>query len=261
MRTTGAYSEEGGSLSRSADREGAAESAPLVRPSLSLPVMAELEALLDHSFVDRSLLVRALTHSSRAHEEGDSLGGNERLEFLGDAVIDLVVSEFLMELRRDAREGVLSQARAAAVNQTSLARVALELGLQRFIRLGRGEAQSGGNEKPSILANVFEAVVGALYLDGGLDVAADFLERSLRPVLANGSQLLDAKTRLQEWLQKRGRAAPQYRLLEAEGPDHAREFRVCVETEGERLADGSGRSKREAEQAAAGSALAALGVG
>jgi len=202
--------------------------------------------------------VLALTHSSRAHEEGDLLGGNERLEFLGDAVLDLVISELLMQLRPDVREGVLSQARAAAVNQTSLAEHASAIGLPRFVRLGRGEEQSGGRSKASILANVFEAVIGALYLDAGLEPARSFIRKQFEGSLELRSELVDPKTRLQEWLQKRGDPSPKYVLDLAQGPDHAREFSVSVHGAGRVLGSGSGRSKREAEQAAAREALRVL---
>jgi len=226
--------------------------------SLSSASRRQLEELLEHAFSDVALLARALTHSSRAHEEGDAIGGNERLEFLGDAVLDLVTSELLMRRRPDAREGALSRARAAAVNQAALAECAHRLDLGRHVRLGRGEEQSGGREKPSILANVFEALLGALYLDGGLPAAARFIERHVGPALDSKRTVTDAKTRLQELLQRRGLAAPEYALIRSEGPDHAREFSVQVQSGDDVLGKGSGRSKRAAEQAAARAALSLL---
>jgi ribonuclease-3 len=211
--------------------------------------------------VDRGRLDQALTHRSRANEEGDPAGGNERLEFLGDAVLDLVVSELLMERHADAPEGTLSRARATVVNTRALAVHARELGLDRAVRLGRGEDRSSGRKKPSILANVLEAVLGAIYLDGGLASARAFVEREFTEALVRaGESRADPKTRLQELLQAAGERTPDYRTTAASGPDHAKEFQVevCV---GERvLGRGTGHSKREAEQEAARCALVALGA-
>ena len=220
---------------------------------------AALEAALGHCFARRDLLTLALTHSSRAYEDRDATRGNEQLEFLGDSVLGLVVSELLMELHPTDSEGGLSQARASAVNQSSLAARARKLGLGSFMRLGRGEAQSGGRDKDSILANGFEALLGALYLDAGLEPVRRFLVRELKPDLASPpQQIIDPKTRLQELLHRSGGPAPAYEVTLAQGPDHAREFTIEVRS-GERvLGSGRGRSKREAEQVAALQALAAL---
>jgi ribonuclease-3 len=220
---------------------------------------SELEARLAHRFRSRELLEQALTHGSRAYEQGDVSRGNERLEFLGDAVLNLVVSERLMELWPDAPEGALSRARAAAVNMTALADCARGLGLGEWIRLGRGEDSSGGREKPSILADVFEAVLGALYLDGGFAAARGFLLREFADRLLDPDVLRsDPKTRLQEQVQERGDPAPTYETVAERGPDHAREFEVVVRVAGRVLGRGVGRSKRVAEQAAAQHALAEL---
>ncbi len=218
--------------------------------------MVALERRLGHRFDRPDLLARALTHRSRAHENGDEGGSNERLEFLGDAVLDLLVSERLMERLPAAPEGVLSRARAAAVNTTALAGRALALGLDRRVLLGRGEERTAGRAKESILANVFEAVLGALYLDGGLEVARALVDRELADVLADpASGLSDAKTRLQELLQAQGGAPPTYAIAEQSGPPHAREFRVRVSQGDLVLGEGVGRSKRSAEQEAARAAL------
>jgi ribonuclease III len=220
---------------------------------------ADLETRLAHRFHSAELLEQALTHGSRAYERGDASRGNERLEFLGDAVLNLVVSERLMSLWPQASEGTLSRARAAAVNTAALAASARRLGLSSLIRLGRGEEGSGGRDKPSILADVFEAVLGALYLDGGLEVVRAFLVREFDAHLRDPEALRsDAKTRLQERVQERGDPAPSYETIAERGPDHAREFEVIVRVAGQELGRGIGRSKRAAEQAAARSALEAF---
>jgi ribonuclease-3 len=230
--------------------------------SLALPdpdaALAALEERLGHRFREPALLRRALTHPSFAHEEGGPTEHYERLEFLGDAVLDLVVSELLMERSREADEGVLSRARAAAVNRLALAERARALQLQDCVRLGEGERKSRGWEKPSILADVFEAVLGAIYLDGGLEPVRALIE-ALPPELRtpDGSER-DAKSRLGEALQARGEATPRYEVTREWGPDHAKEFEVAVWIGDRVAASGVGRSKREAEQAAAAEALAAL---
>ncbi len=223
------------------------------------PELDSLETRIGHRFADRRLLEQALTHQSRAHEQGDLRLGNERLEFLGDAVLDLLISELLMEEHPDADEGVLSKARAASVNQRALAARARALDLGQFVRLGRGEQRSGGADKESILANVFEALLGALYLDGGLAAARSLVEREFQPRLGALKEALgDAKTRLQERAQALGRSIPEYCTVAERGPDHAKEFEVEVRIGDEWLARGGGRSKQAAEQAAARLALAGL---
>jgi ribonuclease-3 len=210
---------------------------------------------LGHRFRDRALLRRALTHPSFAHEEGQPTQHYERLEFLGDAVLDLVVSEILMERSPEADEGVLSRVRAAAVNRLALAELARALRLHDCIRLGEGERKSRGWEKPSILADVFEAVLAAIYLDAGLDPVRVLIEK-LSPGLGRGEGLeRDPKSRLGEALQARGEPIPRYEVTREWGPDHAKQFEVAVRI-GERVAaTGVGLSKREAEQAAAAEAL------
>jgi ribonuclease-3 len=220
------------------------------------PDLRELEGRLGHHFHSAPLLEQALTHGSRAYESGDASRGNERLEFLGDAVLNLVISERLMALFPDAAEGLLSRARAAAVNTGVLAECAHSLGLGALVRLGRGEDSSGGRGKPSILADVFEAVLGALYLDAGLEVTRAFLVREFADRLLDRDVLRsDAKTRLQERVQEHGDPAPSYETVAEWGPDHAREFEVVVHVAGQPRGRGVGRSKRAAEQAAARTAL------
>ncbi|MFI5316096.1 MAG: ribonuclease III [Myxococcota bacterium] len=223
---------------------------------------ADLEAFgarLGHRFARPELLEQALTHSSRAHEVGDRDAGNERLEFLGDAVLGLVVAERLMRAHPHADEGELTQARAEAVNEQALAERARALGLDALVRLSRGERRQGGRAKDSILANAFEALLGALYLDGGLEVARAFLARELGPALvARDKRERDPKTALQELLQAAGREPPRYATVAQTGPPHARQFSVEVRAGDALLGVGSGSSKRLAEQAAAREALAAL---
>jgi ribonuclease-3 len=193
------------------------------------------------------------------NEEGGRGVGNERLEFLGDAVLDLAISELLMERRPEADEGQLSRARAELVNTRALARHAQHLGLDRSVRLGRGEARSAGRRKISILANVFEAVVAALYLDGGLAPVRALVEREFGARLEDpGLFEADPKTRLQERLQAEDRPTPVYTTSRTEGPDHAPEFHVEARVGDEVVGRGVGRSKREAEQQAARQALERL---
>jgi ribonuclease-3 len=218
-----------------------------------------VQARLGHRFANATRLREALTHRSRAHEEGGPAAGNERLEFLGDAALGLVVGELLMEALPDADEGALSLARASAVNRGALARAARALELGQWLRLGRGEARSGGRDKDSILANGFEALLGALYLDGGLAAVRALVVRELAPTLELAtSARRDAKTALQEALQARAQPPAEYRVLAERGPDHAREFEVEVSCGSRVLGTGVGRTKREAEQAAARQALEAV---
>jgi len=210
---------------------------------------------LGHRFARPELLERALTHGSRAVENGDVSQSNERLEFLGDAVLDLLVSEILMEAHADADEGVLSEARAAAVNSGALAGHMRGLGLQRAVRLGRGELKSGGRDKPSIQANVFEAVLGAIYLDAGLEAVRGLVAREFGKALcAPPEAVRDPKSRLQELLQQRG-TLPSYALVSASASPQDPHFEVEVRVGDRALGRGQGRSKRAAERDAALRAL------
>jgi ribonuclease-3 len=224
------------------------------------PAVEALSARLGHRFARPELLRQALTHSSKANEAGDLALGNERLEFLGDAVLGLCVAELLMTAFPHETEGALSRARAQAVNQASLAARALDLGLDGVVQLGKSERKNAGREKPSILADVFEAVLGALYLDAGFEAARTFVAREFASDLQEvGAVLRDAKTRLQETLQSSGNEPPRYVTVAESGPPHAREFSVEARV-GERvLGAGRGRSKQAAEQAAARYALLELG--
>ena len=216
--------------------------------------LCALEDLVGHRFSDPGLLATALAHASHAHEVGEGRG-NERLEFLGDAVLDLVVAETLYEAHPDWPEGDLTRARAALVNRDALAARARLLDLGRFVKLGRTEQLSGGADKASILANCFEALVGALYLDAGLGPVATLVKR-LFPEAMTRAAARDPKTEFQEWAHAERRTTPSYRTTGDSGveDDDAR-FTVEVSLEGEVWGAGTGRSKRAAERSAALRAL------
>ena len=211
---------------------------------------------LGHRFGDPTLLAEALTHRSAARRHD---AGYERLEFLGDRVLALVITDMLMAVFPEDHEGALARRLADLVRQETLAAVARDIGLGSHIHLSRSEAESGGRENEAILADVCEAVIAAIYLDAGLDAARRFVERCWRDRLdATSAPPQDAKTTLQEWAQGRGLPLPSYDIIDRTGPDHAPEFRVSVTVEGHRPVEGSGPSKRTAEQAAAERLLAGL---
>lgn len=223
--------------------------------------ITELEAALGYHFCDPNLLILALTHPSLTREGADGQNHNQRLEFLGDAVIQVVVTRELYERFPNLGEGDLTQARARLVNRTSLAVQARRLNLGRYVLLSRGEDVSGGRTRNSTLADAFEAVVGAVYLDGGLVKVSELLTRLLRE---SGSDLNEAlnlsnpKGELQEFLQINSPEAPCYQLILAEGPDHNRTFKCAVLHHGIELARGLGHSKKAAECHAALLALQIL---
>lgn len=233
---------------------------------------AALEERLGHKFSNRELLDRALTHSSAIPElrgaaadaPGDStlLYNNERLEFLGDAVLELLASEYLLAAFPEWSEGQLSKSRARIVNASSLESAARRLHLGEHLRLGRGEEKTGGREKQTLLADAFEAVVAAVYLDSGLTAARELLQRVLfeQALEERGERIAetDRKSALQEFLQRRGQAPAEYRLAGESGPDHQKTFQIEVWINGECLAKGEGSTKKEAEQRAARSALERL---
>ena len=218
--------------------------------------LSTLQQRLQHQFSDASLLQRALTHRSFSADH------NERLEFLGDSVLSLAVSSLLFRRMRDLPEGELSRVRALLVKQDSLHQIAVRLQLPPVLRLGEGEAKSGGKLRPSILADALEAIIGAVYLDAGYECAEQLLHRlfegvELRPRLQEAAK--DAKTALQEWLQGRKMNLPQYRVVSTTGAAHNQVFHVeCEVVELQRVERGSGASRRAAEQAAAGAMLAQL---
>jgi len=232
-------------------------------PDHERPVVPEIPRI-GHAFRDARLLEEALTHRSYQNEHPESALHNERLEFLGDAVLGMIVAEALMQLAPDASEGQLTLRRAALVNERTLARIAGELGLGEALRLGRGEEKNNGREKPSILADAVEAVVGAVYLDGGLDAARDAVRGLLGDALddaANGAVGADVKTALQERLQAGGGGTPSYHVVATSGPDHLKEFEVEIVFEKTVIAHGRGRSKKEAEMDAARNALLGAAAG
>ena len=217
-----------------------------------------IEEALGYAFRDPLLARTALAHPSWANEV-DGSGGNERLEFLGDAVLDLVIANELYAAHPEWAEGELTRARAALVNQGALADVARSLGLGRLVLLGRTERRSAGEEKDRVLANCLEAVIGAVFLDGGFDAATQLVRRSFASAIEQGgaSGARDPKTELQEWAHAKFRATPGYETVADSGTDDdAQRFTVEVRIEGETWGRGSGRSKRSAERAAAQAALA-----
>jgi ribonuclease-3 len=220
------------------------------------PPDAELGHRLGHEFRDAALLETALTHASAAHEQ-DGSRGNERLEFLGDAVLGLVVARLLFERHPDWREGELTRARAALVNGRVLAQQALALGLVPYLVLGRTERRSGGAEKQRVLANLFEAVIGALYLDGGLEPVRALVSRCFAEALEDDATLRrDPKTRFQEWAHAERKATPRYAGLADSGVENAEDrFTVSVSIGEEAWGTGTGRTKQAAERAAAAAAL------
>jgi ribonuclease III len=226
----------------------------------SFPLAPEaLDAALGVRFADEAIRAAALTHRSYAFEN-DLTVTNERLEFLGDSVLGLVVTDMAYAAYPEMPEGQLAKLRAAIVNMGALADVARSLGVGDVVRLGKGEEQSGGRDKASILADALEAVLGAVYLDLGLDVARTLIERLFRPRMeawVRGEGDRDHKTLLQELASQAVHAIPEYRVVER-GPDHAKEFTATVAVAGEDLGSGGGRSKKEAEQQAAREAFERL---
>ena len=221
--------------------------------------LGSLDRALGVSFNDHGLRRAALTHRSYAFERGTDVT-NERLEFLGDSVLGLVVTDMAYATFPDLPEGALAKLRAAIVNMSALADVARSLGLGDIVLLGKGEELSGGRDKASILADALEAVFGAVYLDRGLDVSRELIERLFRPRMeayVRGEGDRDYKTILQELASQEMRAMPEYRL-EERGPDHEKEFTATVFLAGEPLGTGTGRSKKEAEQRAAQEAHARI---
>ena len=222
--------------------------------------MEELEKKLGYTFRDPSLLQGALYHSSYANEHrGQHIVSNERLEFLGDAVLGFVTAEHLYRKHPDLPEGDLTRIRAALVCEDSLYEVAQSLELGSHLLLGRGEAQGGGRQRPSILADATESVFAAVYLDGGMDAARDLIHRVLLDKEREEQveeRRRDYKTELQELVQRKSDQILRYELTGSSGPDHAKEFSFRVTLNGAEIGQGTGHSKKEAEQAAARSALA-----
>ncbi|MBI5582802.1 MAG: ribonuclease III [Deltaproteobacteria bacterium] len=233
-----------------------------MNPSLAI-LLKKLEENLGYFFQDPELLVQAVTHRSYVHEN-PSAGSkdNERLEFLGDSVLNLSLSHLIFHRYPELDEGELSRMRAGLVNESQFRKLAEKLGLGKCLRLGRGEEKSGGREKGSLLADAFEALLGAIYLEAGYEAAFRVTETLLTPVLRSSRAGLlrgfDFKTELQEYCQGRYKKTPDYEVLKEEGPDHRKLFYVKVRLAGLDIGQGQGRSKKAAEQEAARAALGQL---
>ena len=221
----------------------------------------EIEQYLRYRFNAKSLLEEALRHSSFVNEQGDpDLRDNERLEFLGDAVLNLIIGHILMQRYPELKEGDLSRTRANLVNESKLAKIARSIDLGSYIRLGKGEIQTRGSDKDSILADTFEAIIAAIYLDGGFDAAFRIIEANFLPFLNShhpAGDHLDYKSKLQELAQEQQGTIPQYTVIREEGPDHDKTFWIALKVF-DIEAQGSGKSKKTAEQVAARQAIEIL---
>jgi ribonuclease-3 len=221
-----------------------------------------VEKKLQLRFRQAHLLEQAFTHKSYTHETRGEAPHNESLEFLGDAVLGFLITDYIYRHHPELDEGHQSKIKAHLVSTITLARLAGELGLPEHLRLGKGEEKTGGRRKTALRANLLEAVVAAAYLDAGVDAARAFVERIysglLLPIKRGRTDLVDAKTALQEWLQGRGRPLAEYRVVGESGPEHKKTFHVDLFLEGQRIASAHGRTKKEAELAAARTALGRL---
>ena len=227
-------------------------------PSDRTDEVFSLQKTLGYTFSDIRLLNKALTHKSYVNERSELLKHNERFEFLGDSVLDVLVSDYLVSEFSDYAEGTLSKIRAAVVNETCLADLARKIELGKYLLLGKGEDFSGGRNKSSILADAFEAVAGALFRDGGLESASQVFLPLLKGEISNFSHswnFRDFKSELQEYTQNKWVCTPNYKVVNELGPDHAKEFEVTVTIKSQVKGQGSGSSKKEAEQAAAKMAM------
>lgn len=214
--------------------------------------------MFDESFLKKPLYKIAFTHRSYLNEYPGEKESNERLEFLGDSILSFLVSSYLFEKRLTDEEGDLTNLRSFIVKTGSLAKAAQDLGLGKNLRMSRGEEQSGGRENPQLLANTYEALLGAIFLDQGLEKAREFVATSLLPLFENELQSgppKDSKSRLQEIAQNTTKQSPKYKILKTEGPDHAKVFTVGVFLQGKQIGEGSGLSKQLAEEQAAQKAL------
>jgi ribonuclease-3 len=222
-----------------------------------------LQERIGYHFGDRAILLQALTHTSYGHEfyqnKPIALRDNERLEFLGDSILDVVISDILLETFPECCEGQLTKMRAAVVNEKTLAEVAKQIRLNECLKLGKGEVQTGGALKSSILSSTLEALIAAIYLDGGFQAVYPVVRHLFQPFFqedtSDFSVFYDHKTRLQELTQARWKKTPRYKLLSAEGPEHAKIFEIEVILNEQILARAKGNSKKEAEQKAAKDAI------
>ena len=223
--------------------------------------MNDLQAAIGYAFNDTALLTEALTHSSYAHEQHKNMKYNERLEFLGDAVLSIVVSDYIYKHCPELPEGELTKLRASLVCERSLFDFANQIDLGSYLRLSNGERRNGGAKRPSIVADAFEALIAAIYLDGGMEPARKHILRFVVPEIENhkNHSFKDYKTVLQEIIQKNPGEKLEYRLVGSSGPDHNKHFRVEVCLNSNVIGRGGGRSKKEAEQQAAREALELMG--
>jgi ribonuclease-3 len=225
--------------------------------------LSKLELILEVTFKDKAVLLSAITHRSYLNEHREATWDhNERLEFLGDAVLELAVTAFLFKKYPEKPEGELTAVRAALVNTVSLAKASEKLGVNDHLLMSKGEAKDMGRARQYILANVFEACIGAIYVDRGYDIAADFIARKLFPMtdeIVSKRLWQDGKSRFQELAQEHSSVTPRYETLSQEGPDHDRTFTVGVYLKNELIAEGTGAAKQEAEQQAAEQAIEVKG--
>lgn len=222
--------------------------------------MEALQNSIGYHFKNTALLSRALTHSSYANEYNLSAGDNERLEFLGDSVLGFITAEYLFANHRDFPEGELTKLRAYAVCEKSLFAYAQEIELGKYLKLGKGEERTGGRERPSVLSDAFEAVIAAIYLDGGMDEAKKFVLRFVVSYVEAKPTFKDYKTALQEVVQQNHGEALEYVLVSESGPDHNKRFEIEVHLNSNVLGRGVGGSKKKAEQNAAKEALELMGL-
>ena len=232
-------------------------------PTERVQELSLLQKQIGYTFRDIFLLNKALTHKSYVNENSEPLKDNERFEFLGDSVLDLIVSGYTIKTFPDFAEGILSKIRAAVVNESCLAELARQIDLGRYLLLGKGEASSGGREKNSLLANAYEALAGAIDFDSNLETALDIYLPVLSKEIAKYAETArfrDYKSELQEYTQTHFNGIPNYKIVNEKGPAHAKEFEVEVLVQGNIRGRGNGKSKKEAEQAAAKSALAGFNL-
>ena len=224
--------------------------------------MKKLQANLNYKFNNEKLLINAITHSSYANEVRDGTTSNERLEFLGDSVLSIIVAEYLFDKFKNFPEGELTKLRASLVCEKSLCGFSRQLEIGEFLRLGKGEAKGGGRERDSILADAFEAVLAAMYLDGGFEIAKKHVLRFITEELKhiNDEVFKDYKTALQEIIQRNPEEYVSYVLISEKGPDHDKIFEVEVKLNSNTIGKGLGKSKKQAEQAASKEALLLMGA-
>ena len=227
--------------------------------NIDLERINQLEKNIGYVFRDKNKAFQAITHSSYAYEHrSEGLSSNERLEFLGDSVLSFLITNKLFKEVSDMPEGEMSKLRASVVSEASLSKCAKELNIGEVLLLGKGEEIMGGRKRPSILADAMEAVIGSIYLDGGMNAADDFVSRILREnyeKAIQGTLFSDYKTKLQEEVQKGSNCTIKYTVIDESGPDHDKVFTVAVFVNGEQMGRGTGKTKKEAEQKAAGDAL------